>query len=119
MSLPGLGVSWLGAGSVRFLRGLVAPAGILPAWMTPARKDVAMKKTCFVLLCALLLSLAPTTLAADGDGIAAIGQLLDQLISFLTGLADEPETGELFPPNGEPESSVEEPEIGEGFPPGG
>ena len=40
-----------------------------------------MKKMCSVLLCVLLLSLAPTTFAADGDGIGAIGQLFDQFIS--------------------------------------
>ena len=77
-----------------------------------------MKKTCFALLCALLLSLAPTTFAADGDGIGAIGQLFDQLISFFVGTADEPEMGEELPPN-EASESTAEPEMGLAFPPNG
>lgn len=75
-----------------------------------------MKKTCYVLLCALLLSLAPTAFAFDGDGSGVIGQLLDKLISFFVGPADEPEIGELSLPN-----SVSSPgsEAGNFFPPGG
>lgn len=91
--------------------------------MTPARKDVAMKKTCSVLLCVLLLSLAPTTFAADGARIGAIGQLVDQLISFFSGIGEalageESVTGEEFPPEAGP-SAAAEPESGIFFPPGG
>ena len=105
-----------------------------------------MKKTCFVLLCALLLGLAPTTFADNDDGIGAIRQFFDQLtllfgeigIQFPPNGASgsgeeptseippdgdasangepEPEIGIEFPPNG---ASSSEPEIGEEAPPGG
>lgn len=73
-----------------------------------------MKKTCSVLLCVLLLSLAPTTFAADGAGIGAIGQLFDQLISFFVGIGES--TSDEG--SGEP-SAAAEPESGIFFPPGG
>ena len=82
-----------------------------------------MKKTCSVFLCVLLLSLAPTTFAADGDGIGAIGQLFDQLISFFVGIGeslagDESMNGEVLPQSG-PGAAATEPEMGIAFPPGG
>ena len=49
-----------------------------------------MKKTCFVLLCALLLGLAPTTFAA--------GRALLSLDGLLTGV--EPEGGAAIPVGG-------------------
>lgn len=117
-------------GSVRFLGGLVAPAGILPEWMTPAQKADPMKKTCFLLLCALLVGLAPSALADNEVGSGAWQDLLDQLTSVFAEIGIEfppggspapgvePETGIEFPPSGVSASS-EDPEIGIEFPPSG
>ena len=58
-----------------------------------------MKKTCFVLLCALLLGLAPTTLAAGGEAFSLDG-LLAQLLTLFTSPGDDAEMGWQFPPNG-------------------
>ena len=46
-----------------------------------------MKKTCFVLLCALLLGFAPGAIADDGS---VFDDLLDQLVPLFSGLGDEP-----------------------------
>ena len=91
-----------------------------------------MKKTCFVLLCALLLGFAPGAIADDGS---VFDDLLDQLVALFSGLGDEPEYGPEFPPGGQPaaggtsgsddlppnNSPATEtgPEYGPAFPPGG
>ena len=83
-----------------------------------------MKKTCFVLLCALLLGLAPTTFAAD-RAVLSLDGLLTQLLVFFVGSADELGQGEggdstsgELPPNSN-FATGDEPERGDEVPVGG
>lgn len=84
-----------------------------------------MKKTCFVLLCALLLGLAPTTFAADST-LGPLEELLGRLIAMWNHNSTEaepaaqPSTGseEAPPPNNNPATNSE-PERGWEIPPGG
>jgi len=79
-----------------------------------------MKKTCFVLLCALLLGLAPTAFAAEEVGFG-FGDLLNQLISyFLEPRLDADETSPAgdVPPNSSL-ATGDEPEMGWQIEPGG
>lgn len=85
-----------------------------------------MKKTCFALLCALLLGLAPATAADEGGLFDNLADLVAHWIASAAGDAIGPE----FPPNGQsasdeslpPKSSPaigDEPEIGPQYPPHG
>jgi len=57
-----------------------------------------MKKTCFVLLCALLLGLAPSTFAADDAALGPFDALLAQLVALFSGSAAPAEMGwEIIP----------------------
>ncbi len=69
-----------------------------------------MKKTCFVLLCALFLSLAPSTFAADNAALGPFDALLSQLVALFSGSAAPAEMGWQIMPGGQ--AAVEEPESG-------
>lgn len=102
-------------------------------WVTLARKVDAMKKTCFVLLCALLLGLAPSTFAAEAAAPGPLAQLVNQLAAFFSVVTSE--LGWQYPPNGSPEAAEstegedlppnnnldtsDDPELGWQYPPGG
>jgi hypothetical protein len=94
-----------------------------------------MKRTWFVLLCALLLGLAPTTFADDGGFFDDLAELLAQWIESAAGSGDQPTIGPEYPPGGQPASEGftsdenlppksnsaigDEPEIGPEYPPHG
>lgn len=87
-----------------------------------------MKKICFLLLCALLLGLAPATFADEGGFFDGLAGLFAQWLESVAGPGDP--YGPEYPPHGQPASigtlppksspaTGDEPEIGPQYPPNG
>lgn len=73
-----------------------------------------MKKTCFLLLCALLLGVAPATSADEGGFFDGLAGLFAQWLESVAGTGDP--YGPQYPPNGQPSDGSA---IGPEYPPHG